>query len=193
MSLRALVLAGVCTAMTLGPSGAAAQDNPVVEMETSLGNITIELYADRAPISVENFLQYVNDDFYDGLIFHRVIKNFMIQGGAFSSEMTQKSGRPPIKNEATNGLSNERGTLAMARTNVVDSATSQFFINTVDNGGRGLDHRGTDPASYGYAVFGRVTDGMDVVDRIADVETGGQGPSQDVPVEPVVINSVRVQ
>ena len=193
MSLRALVLAGVCTAMTFGPSGAAAQDNPVVTMETSLGSITIELFADRAPISVENFMQYVNDGFYDGLVFHRVIQNFMIQGGGFTPDLSQKSGRPPISNEATNGLSNERGTLAMARTNVVDSATSQFFINTTDNGARGLDHRGTDPASYGYAVFGRVTAGMDVVDRIAEVRTGSQGPFQDVPVDPVIIKSVSAQ
>ena len=193
MSLRAMVLTGICTAMTFGPSGAATQDNPVVVMETSLGSITIELYADRAPISVENFMQYANDGFYDGLIFHRVIQNFMIQGGGFTPDMSQKSGRPPITNEATNGLSNERGTIAMARTNVVDSATSQFFINTMDNGARGLDHRGTDPASYGYAVFGRVTDGLDVVDRIADVRTESRGSFQDVPVDPVIITAVSMQ
>ena len=162
MSLRVLVLVGICTTMTLGASDAAAQDNPLVVMETNFGSITIELFEKEAPISVENFLQYVNDSFYDGLIFHRVIKGFMIQGGGFLDDMTQKRGRPPITNEATNGLSNERGTVAMARTNVVDSATSQFFLNTMDNGSKGLDHRTMEPQGYGYAVFGRITEGMDI-------------------------------
>ena len=189
MSLRMLVVAGAVV-MTLGASDSAAQDNPTVVMETSLGNITLELFREQAPITVENFLQYVNDGFYAGTVFHRVIQQFMIQGGGMTADMRQKPTRDPIRNEATNGLSNERGTIAMARTNVVDSATAQFFINTVNNAP--LDNRGTDARSYGYAVFGRVTDGMDVVDRIAAVATGTRGPHRDVPVEPVVINGVSV-
>ena len=191
MPLRFLVVAGVLAAMTLGAAGAAAQ-NPVVVMETSLGNITIELDQEKAPISVENFLQYVNDGFYDGLIFHRVIQTFMIQGGGFDPGMNQKSVRPAIKNEATNGLTNARGTIAMARTNVVDSATAQFFINTVDNA-RSLDHKGTDPQGYGYAVFGHVTEGMEVVDKIAAVPVGNRGPFQNVPNDAVVIQSVSIK
>ena len=189
MSLRMLVVAGAVV-MTLGASDSAAQDNPTVVMETSLGNITLELFQEQAPVTVENFLQYVNDGFYAGTVFHRVIQQFMIQGGGMTADMQQKPTRDPIRNEATNGLSNERGTIAMARTNVVDSATAQFFINTVNNAP--LDNRGTDARSYGYAVFGRVTDGMDVVDRIAAVSTGTRGPHRDVPVEPVVINGVSV-
>ena len=191
MPLRSLVVAGVLAAMTLGATNAAAQ-NPVVVVETSLGSITIELDQEKAPISVENFLQYANDGFYDGLVFHRVIQTFMIQGGGFDSDMNQKSGRPAIKNEATNGVTNARGTVAMARTSVVDSATSQFFINTVDNAGS-LDHRGTDPQGYGYAVFGRVTEGMEVVDKIAAVPVGNRGPFQNVPNDAVVIQSVSVK
>ena len=193
MSQRAFIFAGVFIALTLGASDAAAQDNPVVVLETSLGNITIELFQDKAPISVENFLTYVDDSFYSGTVFHRVIQTFMIQGGGMTADLTEKRTRAPIKNEASNGLSNERGTVAMARTNVVDSATSQFFINTMDNSRRGLDHQGTDPQSYGYAVFGRVIEGMDVVDKIAAVPTGTRGPDADVPVEPVVIQAVTVQ
>ena len=178
--------------MTLGASDSGAQDNPLVVMETSLGNITLELFQDRAPVSVENFLQYANDGFYDGTVFHRVIQQFMIQGGGMTSDLQQKPTRDPIRNEAANGVSNERGTIAMARTNVVDSATSQFFINTVDNA-RSLDNTGADARSYGYAVFGRVTAGMEVVDRIAAVPTRSQGPQQNVPVEPVVITGVTVR
>lgn len=191
MPLRLLVVAGVVV-LTLSASDSRAQDNPLVVMETSLGNITLELFQDRAPVSVENFLQYANDGFYDGTVFHRVIQQFMIQGGGMTSDLQQKPTRDPIRNEATNGVSNERGTIAMARTNVVDSATSQFFINTVNNA-RSLDNTGTDARSYGYAVFGRVTAGMDVVDRIAAVPTRSQGPHQNVPVEPVVITGVTVQ
>ena len=191
MPFRLLVAAGVAV-MTLGASDSGAQDNPLVVMETSLGNITLELFQDRAPVSVENFLQYANDGFYDGTVFHRVIQQFMIQGGGMTSDLQQKPTRDPIRNEATNGVSNERGTIAMARTNVVDSATSQFFINTVDNA-RSLDNTGTDARSYGYAVFGRVTAGMEVVDRIAAVPTRSQGPHQNVPVEPVVITGVTVR
>ena len=158
----------------------------MVIIETSKGEITVELDADKAPITVENFLAYVDDKYFDGTIFHRVIPNFMIQGGGMDENMQQKATKDPIKNEADNGLGNDRGTLAMARTQVVDSATSQFFINLNDNGF--LNHGGRD---FGYAVFGRVTDGMDVVDAIAGVQTGNHGPHGDVPVEPVHIISVR--
>ena len=193
MRIRALVLAGVCLLMISGAaSQSAAQGNPVVVMHTSMGDITIELLQDQAPISVENFLQYANDGYYEGTVFHRVIQTFMIQGGGMTADLSPKQTRAPIKNEATNGVSNERGTLAMARTNVVDSATSQFFINTVNNA-LSLDNTGTDARSYGYAVFGRVTDGMDVVDAIAAVPVGNQGPHQNVPVSPVTITGVTVQ
>jgi len=161
--------------------------NPVVIMSTSKGDIKIELFKDKAPITVENFLSYANDGFYDGTIFHRVIPNFMIQGGGFTPDFNQKPTKQPIKNEATNGLKNERGTLAMARTQVVDSATSQFFINLADNSF--LDNGIRD---YGYAVFGKVIDGMDVVDAIGAVETGHKGMYGDVPQEDVVIKSVKV-
>ena len=189
MSPRASILAGLFITLTLG-SDAVAQDNPLVVLETSLGDITIELFKVKAPLSVENFLTYVNDGFYADTVFHRVIRTFMIQGGGMTADLTEKRTRAPIKNEATNGISNERGTIAMARTNAVDSATSQFFINTMDNGGRGLDHQGTDPQSYGYAVFGRVIEGMDVVDTIAAVPIATRGPHENVPVEPVLIHAV---
>lgn len=167
-----------------------SETNPVVLLETSLGDITLELNADKAPITVANFLAYAQDGFYDGTVFHRVIENFMIQGGGLTAEMKEKKGGKPIKNEADNGLSNQRGTVAMARTQVVDSATSQFFINTVDN--NFLDHRGSSAQTYGYAVFGKVKDGMETVDAIRKVATGNRGPHQDVPLEPVVINKVSV-
>ena len=192
MWLRAFVFVAVCLSMTLSASSADAQENPVVVLETSLGNITIELLQADAPKSVENFLAYVDDGFYEGTVFHRVIQPFMIQGGGMLPDLSPKPTRPPIENEARNGITNARGTVAMARTNIVDSATSQFFISTVDNA-RSLDHRGLDPSAYGYAVFGRVTEGLDVVDTIAAVQTRSQGPHQDVPVEPVLINSVTVQ
>lgn len=165
--------------------------NPVVVMETSEGNITIELDAAKAPITVANFMTYVDEGFFDGTIFHRVIPGFMIQGGGFTAQMQQKPTHSPIKNEATNGLANNRGTLAMARTGVVDSATGQFFINLADN--QFLNNRGKTPDAFGYAVFGHVTDGMDVVDKIAKVATGRSGPHDDVPVKPVVIQKVRKQ
>jgi cyclophilin family peptidyl-prolyl cis-trans isomerase len=158
-------------------------ENPVVIIKTSKGDIKIELDKENAPISVDNFLTYVEDGFYDGTIFHRVIKNFMVQGGGFTPDMQQKPTNAQIKNEADNGLKNERGTIAMARTGVVDSATSQFFINHADN--TFLDHGIKD---YGYAVFGKVVDGMDVVDAIAVVQTG----PGDVPNKPVVIESITV-
>ena len=193
MRSRASVFVGICLAIvTLGAPNAAAQNNQVVVMETSLGSITIELLQSDAPKSVENFLAYVNDGFFEGTVFHRVIQQFMIQGGGMTADLSPKRTRPPIENEARNGVTNARGTVAMARTNVIDSATSQFFVSTADNA-RTLDHRGIEPSEYGYAVFGRVTDGMDVVDAIAAVETGSQGTHQDVPVETVLINSVTLQ
>jgi len=169
----------------------AAQDNPVVVIETSMGNMTVELYQDKAPKSVENFLQYMNDGYYDGTIFHRVISNFMVQGGGFTPDMEKKPTRDPIENEADNGLKNRNGTLAMARTPEINSATAQFFINVKDNSF--LDHKGRSAQDFGYAVFGRVTDGMDVVNKIKDVKTGNKGPFQDVPTETVLINTIRLQ
>ena len=173
-------------------SAVMAQDNPVVVMETSKGTIKIELWADKAPITVANFLRYVDNDFFDGLVFHRVIPGFMIQGGGFTSDMVQKSTYEEIKNEASAELSNSRGTLAMARTGVVDSATSQFFINLVDN--TNLNHTDETASGFGYAVFGTVTEGMEVIDTIAAVATGpGRDGHQNVPIEPVVITSVSRQ
>jgi cyclophilin family peptidyl-prolyl cis-trans isomerase len=176
----------------LGAPAATAQEgkNPVVLMSTSLGDIKIELNKEKAPITVENFLGYVNDKFYDGTIFHRVIAGFMVQGGGFTSDMTQKTTKPPIKNEATNGLKNDVGTIAMARTSVVDSATAQFFINVKDNAF--LNHTNTSERGFGYAVFGKVVEGMDVVRKIENVKTGNAKGMSDVPVEPVIIKSVTV-
>ena len=165
--------------------------NPVVLMSTSLGNIRIELDAEKAPVTAQNFLDYVNESFYDGLIFHRVIPGFMIQGGGFDGQLKQKGTKAPIKNEAANGLKNEIGTIAMARTNVVDSATAQFFINVNDN--EFLDHRSTSPAEFGYAVFGLVIDGIEVVQAIEKVRTSSRGFHDDVPVEAVVINSAKLE
>ena len=154
-----------------------------IVFETSLGNFEVEMFEKEAPISAKNFQDYVDDGFYDGLIFHRVMAGFMIQGGGFEPGMKQKKVKSPIKNEATNGKKNLRGTLAMARTNVVDSATAQFFVNLVDNDF--LDHTG--PANYGYAVFGKVTSGMDVIDQIAKVATTNRAGHQNVPAADVVI------
>jgi peptidyl-prolyl cis-trans isomerase A (cyclophilin A) len=165
---------------------AAKGGKPVVTLTTTLGVIEVELDSEKAPISVENFLQYVDDGHFDGTIFHRVIPGFMIQGGGFTTDFQQKPTRAAIKNEANNGLKNDRGTLAMARTSVVDSATAQFFINLTDNDF--LNHGGRD---FGYAVFGRVSSGMDVVDKIAGVPRGTKGPHQDVPKTPVVIESAK--
>ena len=159
----------------------------MITLETSHGNIFVELFEEAAPISCENFRQYVTDGFFNDTIFHRVIPNFMIQGGGFTADMSQKETREQIKNEADNGEKNVRGTLAMARTAVVDSASSQFFINLKDNDF--LNHGGRD---FGYAVFGKVSDGMDVVDAIAAVPTGNSGGHQDVPVDPVSIISARI-
>ncbi|CAN5639339.1 hypothetical protein BH10BDE1_BH10BDE1_11200 [soil metagenome] len=160
-----------------------------VIIETSLGNIEAEINAEKAPVSAANFLKYVDKKHYDGLIFHRVISGFMIQGGGMDENMQEKKNDAPIKNEATNGLKNDRGTLAMARTGVVDSATSQFFINTVDNGF--LNHSSPDPRGYGYAVFGKVTSGMDIVDKIRAVQTGTKNGMADVPNTPVVIKTIK--
>jgi len=164
--------------------------NPVVRLETTMGDITLELDAEKAPVTVENFLAYVKDGYYEGTVFHRVIQNFMIQGGGLKEDLSPKKTRSPIKNEADNGLKNDRGTIAMARTQVVDSATSQFFINVVDNDF--LNHAGKTPMGYGYAVFGKVTDGLETVDAIRAVATGSKGMHQDVPLEPVFINKALV-
>ena len=158
----------------------------MVVFETSHGTMKLEVYPDDAPVTVENFLKYIDEGFFNGTIFHRVIPGFVIQGGGFDAEMNQKKTHPPITNEADNGLKNLRGTLSMARTSAKDSATSQFFINLVDNDV--LDHGVRD---FGYAVFAKVVEGMDVVDKIAGVATGNRGPHGDVPVDAVVIESVR--
>jgi len=162
----------------------------MVKLHTNYGTITLELYADKAPVTVENFLTYVKDGFYNGTIFHRVISNFMIQGGGMEPGMKEKATNAPIKNEADNGLSNERGTIAMARTMEPHSASAQFFINVKDN--TFLNHSSPTPNGWGYAVFGRVVDGMDVVDKIKEVQTGNAGYHQDVPVEDVIIESAEV-
>ena len=163
----------------------------MVLMKTSMGTIKIELDQEKAPVSTANFLAYVNDKFYDGTIFHRVIPAFMIQGGGFDKDMNQKKTKAPIKNEAGNGLKNLNGTIAMARTSDPNSATAQFFINTKDNAF--LDHRDDSVQGYGYAVFGKVVDGMDVVKKIEAVQTTTKMPHQNVPVTPVVIESVTVE
>ena len=168
----------------------SAYANPKVLMETSKGDITIELYENEAPRTVKNFLSYASEGFYNNLIFHRVIKDFMIQGGGMDSEMRQKDPKPPIKNEARRGLGNNRGTIAMARTNVVDSATAQFFINVKDNDF--LNHTDKTARGFGYAVFGEVIKGMDVVDSIARVETGIFNGFRDVPKEPILIKNVSM-
>jgi len=157
----------------------------MLSFKTSLGTFTVELHPEDAPITVENFLRYADEGFFDGLVFHRVVPGFVIQGGGMTPDLKQKANHPPIKNEAGNGLKNRRGTLSMARTDDVNSATSQFFVNLKDNAF--LDQR---PGSFGYAVFGRIKDGMDVIDKIAAVKTGRQGHFDDVPVEAVVIESV---
>jgi cyclophilin family peptidyl-prolyl cis-trans isomerase len=159
-------------------------------VETSMGTITLELNEEKAPVTVANFIDYAKSGHYDGTIFHRVIDGFMIQGGGFTKEMNQKETKAPIRNEAQNGLKNARGTIAMARTSVVDSATSQFFINLVDNSF--LDFQSPTPQGFGYAVFGQVTDGLEVVDAIAKVSTGDCGYYQNVPEKPVVITRVTI-
>jgi peptidyl-prolyl cis-trans isomerase B (cyclophilin B) len=161
----------------------------LIIIETSHGTMKAELWAEAAPATVENFLGYVDDGFYDGTIFHRVMPTFMIQGGGFTPDMKEKATKAPIKNEARTDVKNVRGTLAMARTSEVDSATSQFFINVVDNGF--LDHKDDTPQGFGYCVFGKVVDGLDVLDSIRQVATGSVGGHDDVPKEPVVMTSIR--
>jgi cyclophilin family peptidyl-prolyl cis-trans isomerase len=182
--LLGLLLQAPATAAPLQP----APGNPIVVIETSMGTITVELYKDQAPVSVANFLQYVREGFYPGTIWHRVVPGYVIQGGGFTAALAEKDTRPPIQNEATNGLTNRRGTLAMARTRSLRSATSQFYINLANN--PSLDHKGFSPEVWGYAVFGRVIDGMDVVDKIGAVRTGLRDGMEDVPLEPVLIKNV---
>jgi len=167
----------------------AEKTNPKVIMKTSMGDITIELYPDKAPITVKNYLSYVDEKFYDGTIFHRVMKGFMIQGGGLTPDFKEKPTKPAIKNEAANGLKNKRGTIAMARTAIVDSATSQFYINHVDNSF--LDYRNANPEGFGYCVFGKVVKGMNVVNAIAKVKTMSKGGHADVPSETITIISIR--
>ena len=167
---------------------ASAQDNPVVVMETNKGTIKIEVWQDKAPLSAANFLRYVDENYYNGLIFHRVIPDFMAQGGGFDEDMVQKSAYEMIKNEASAATPNNRGTLAMARTNVIDSATSQFFINLVDNDF--LNHTDETPRGFGYAVFAKVIEGMDIVDAMATVKTANKRGHQNVPVDPIVMTRV---
>jgi cyclophilin family peptidyl-prolyl cis-trans isomerase len=164
--------------------------NPIARIETSMGTITIELDIEKAPVTVANFLEYAKNGFYENTIFHRVIPGFMIQGGGMTADMESKATRAPIKNEAANGLQNKRGTIAMARTQIVDSATAQFFINVVDNDF--LNHQAPTPAAFGYAVFGRVIEGMETADTIAKVTTGSRNGHRDVPVEPIVIERVTI-
>ncbi len=200
-----LCLAGTRPAMAVEPKEAsqqaapasaekakdAASDHPRVVLNTSMGEIVLELDREKAPVTVENFLRYVNDGFYNGTLFHRVIPDFMIQGGGMEPGMKKKPTRSPIKNEADNGLKNVTGSVAMARTSAVDSATAQFFINCRDNSF--LDHRDTTSRGYGYAVFGKVVKGMDVVRKIEKAPTGTKGPYRDVPLEDILIVSAKIQ
>ena len=181
VTVCSLLLVLACTTPTLAGT--------LVVIDTNYGEIKVELDDAKAPISVKNFLAYADKGFYNGTIFHRVIKDFMIQGGGMTPELSPKSTDAPIKNEAPNGLKNLRGTIAMARTGIIDSATSQFFINTKDNAF--LDHRDTSTQGYGYAVFGKVVGGMEVVDKIGNAPTGMRNRFQDVPVETVTIKGVR--
>ena len=188
LSAKVLVLCFIALGMMA--AGTARAANPVVVVETSMGNIEIELFEDKAPVTVKNFLQYASDKHYDGTVFHRVISDFMIQGGGFEPGMKEKKTRDPIKNESSNGLSNLKGTVAMARTGEPNSATAQWYINVKDN--TFLD-RAKARDGVGYCVFGRVIEGMDVLDKIAAVRTGNKGGHENVPVEDVIIKSARVQ
>jgi len=185
-----LTTTAIVLALWFGKGDDRRAGNPIIVIETSLGTIKAELYADKAPLTVKNFLQYVDDKHYDGTIFHRVIADFMIQGGGFEPGMREKPTRGPIKNESDNGLRNERGTLAMARTQMPDSATAQFFINVKDNAF--LD-RANARDKVGYCVFGKVIEGMDVVDKIRIVPTTNKGPHEAVPTQDVLIQSIRRQ
>jgi cyclophilin family peptidyl-prolyl cis-trans isomerase len=185
------LLAALLLSANLSAQETTVNENPIAIIHTSVGDITLELFADRAPISTENFIAYVNNDYYDGTIFHRVIANFMIQGGGFTAEMQKKTPGEPITNEASNGLSNTRGTIAMARTGNPHSATAQFFINVQDN--FNLDHTGeAHSRTWGYAVFGKVTSGMEIVDKIRFVETVTKPPYADVPKTPVIIEQIEM-
>ncbi len=183
-----LIQVGTCIAIE--DKEMTQKKDPIVLLTTSKGDIKIELYAEKAPETVKNFLQYVESGFYNGTIFHRVIDGFMIQGGGFTKDMAQKKVQAPIKNEAFNGLKNTRGTLAMARTGDVDSATAQFFINVKDN--TFLDFKAKTPSEFGYAVFAKVVEGMDVIDAIKGVKTNTQGMHSDVPAEPIEIIKATV-
>lgn len=189
MALFALFVSVLLQAQAPASIQPANPANPVVVIETSLGDIVVELRQDRSPVSVQNFLAYAKTGHYDGTIFHRVLRGFMIQGGGYTPDMDSKATRPPIRNEAANGLRNLRGTVAMARSSSVRSATAEFFINVDDNSQ--LNHRGISPDMYGYAVFGRVLEGMDVVDKIANVPVRAVDGHEAVPVEPVLIKRVR--
>ena len=188
--MKKLMILVTSLLMTALCSVSFAQSNPKVLIDTSMGQIEAELYPKKAPVTVQNFLAYVNNKFYDGLVFHRVIDGFMIQGGGMNAELKEKATLNPIKIESNNGLKNTKGTLAMARTSDPNSATSQFFINLVDN--PFLYNKEPTMAGYGYAVFGKVTKGQDVVDKIGKVKTGSKGFHQDVPLTPVTIKSIRV-
>ncbi len=185
--LLAVLMLAIIAGTSMGQESAVS--NPQVVMETSKGDIVLELYPDKAPLTVKNFLDYIDAGFYSGTVFHRVIPGFMLQGGGFSRDMQKKSTLIPVKNEAFNGLKNDRGTIAMARTQDPHSASSQFFINTVDNAF--LNHKSQTTAGWGYAVFGKVIKGMEVVDAISKVQTGTQGRFRDVPKTPVEIIKVR--
>ncbi len=192
MKLLLVVLCLVLVVSTGKTKTAEAEEgNPRVRLETSKGVIVLELDAKAAPKTVENFLAYARDGFYDGTIFHRVIKGFMVQGGGFTADMKQKKTNDPVENEADNGLVNARGTIAMARTNDPHSATGQFFLNTVDN--TFLNHKGKNAQGWGYCVFGKVVEGLDVMDAIEKIATGSKGGHQDVPKEAVVIEKTEVE
>lgn len=188
LSKRKLLKAALCISLAGTLLTANAQKAPQVRFKTSAGDFVVEVYPDRAPKTVENFLQYVKDKHYNGTVFHRVIPGFMIQGGGFSADMAEKTTRAPIPLEARNGLKNDRGTIAMARTGVPDSATAQFFINVVDNNNLNAPK----PDGNGYAVFGKVVQGLEVVDKIAATPTGNKGMYQDVPQTPITINSATL-
>jgi len=190
MKMKLIVILGALVALVTAGAGMAVAANPKVEMETSKGKMVIELFPDKAPETVKNFLNYVETKYYDGTIFHRVIPKFMIQGGGFTSDMKQKSAGAPIKNEADNGLKNDRGTIAMARTGDPHSATAQFFINSVNNDF--LNHKSKTQQGWGYVVFGKVISGMDVIDAISAVKTVTRGRFRDVPAETIEIRSARV-
>ena len=190
MKIKTIVILGALVALVTAGAGMAVAANPKVEMETSKGKMVIELFPDKAPETVKNFLNYVETKYYDGTIFHRVIPKFMIQGGGFTADMKQKSAGAPIKNEADNGLKNDRGTIAMARTGDPHSATAQFFINSVNNDF--LNHKSKTQQGWGYVVFGKVIAGMDVVDAISASKTVTRGGYRDVPAKTIQINSAKV-